>query len=411
MLQQKMKNASDIASWRMCIGCGACFSICPTQCITLCNINHDGIRPVVNEENCIQCGKCLKVCPGIYSSVDDRIRSRDEKINMYWGKYINLYEGYAGDSEIRYLGSSGGICSAVSVFCINQFGAKVLHIGGNNTDPLQNITKISKSRAEVLSNSGSRYSPTSPLDSIFKVLQGSENIIFVGKPCDIAGYNLLENENEELKKRTLLKLGFFCAGTPSQNGTIDLLKENRIERASVKDIRYRGKGWPGNFQVTFLSNSIPRFEVSYYKSWGFLQKYRPLRCYLCPDGTSELADISVGDPWYKGKGDNDFGSSIIITRTKRGQSFIEKMIEKKELRCVGTDEGIILKSQNNLFEKRRSLWGRLVALKLLNSRCPKFPGFPLYECWKSNECADKYRSILGTLRRGITRKYFLPSKR
>jgi hypothetical protein len=42
---------------------------------------------------------------------------------------------------------------------------------------------------------------------------------------------------------------------------------------------------------------------------------------MCCDHTSELADISVGDPWNLGVPEG-IGSSIVVARTKKGQSVL-----------------------------------------------------------------------------------------
>ena len=59
--------------------------------------------------------------------------------------------------------------------------------------------------------------------------------------------------------------------------------------------------------------------MSYMESWGFLQRYRPYRCYLCPDGTGELADLSCGDPWYREILEDEPGHSLVVVRTERGK--------------------------------------------------------------------------------------------
>ena len=43
-----------------CIGCGACESDCPTECIS--GPDADG-KYMINAEECIGCGTCAAVCP------------------------------------------------------------------------------------------------------------------------------------------------------------------------------------------------------------------------------------------------------------------------------------------------------------------------------------------------------------
>ena len=40
-----------------CIGCGACKSECPVDCIT------EGDIYVIDQDACIDCGACIAVCP------------------------------------------------------------------------------------------------------------------------------------------------------------------------------------------------------------------------------------------------------------------------------------------------------------------------------------------------------------
>lgn len=64
----------------------------------------------------------------------------------------------------------------------------------------------------------------------------------------------------------------------------------------------------------------PREVLTDMDDWVFVQQYRPYRCYLCPDGTSEFAEISCVDPWYRQIKSDEEGHGAI----KDGYVTIEK---------------------------------------------------------------------------------------
>ena len=39
----KFRNVIDVARWRLCVGCGACESVCPEQRIELVDVEDEGI--------------------------------------------------------------------------------------------------------------------------------------------------------------------------------------------------------------------------------------------------------------------------------------------------------------------------------------------------------------------------------
>jgi len=41
-----------------CIGCQACFGVCPQQCIAM-----DGDKAKIDPAKCIECGACAGTCP------------------------------------------------------------------------------------------------------------------------------------------------------------------------------------------------------------------------------------------------------------------------------------------------------------------------------------------------------------
>jgi hypothetical protein len=71
------------------------------------------------------------------------------------------------------------------------------------------------------------------------------SICFYRKPLRYCRFKNGTKANAPNGKKTALAIGFFCAGTPSTRGILELLKSNEIDPASISEFRYRGMGWPG----------------------------------------------------------------------------------------------------------------------------------------------------------------------
>ena len=121
--------------------------------------------------------------------------------------------------------------------------------------------------------------------------------------------------------------------------------------------------------------------MSYEDSWGFLQQYRPFRCHLCPDGTGEFSDISCGDPWYREPRDGEAGSSLVLVRTERGMKILQGAMREGYVQLTRVPDGLLEASQRNLLEKRRSVWGRILAMKAMLVPFPRMKGFHLFSNW------------------------------
>jgi len=329
------------------------------------------------------------------------------ELKKQWGRVLEVWEGHASDPEIRFKGSSGGLCTALSLFCLEKgFAEGIVHIGSDPDRPWKNKTFRSTNREALVSRTGSRYSPASPCDGLKSTEEADGPSVFIGKPCDVEGLRMAQQLKPDLARNTALAIGFFCAGTPSTLGTLELLRTHGVDPDRVAELRYRGMGWPGMATARLKDDGAVPLKLSYQDSWGFVQKYRPFRCYLCPDLTAEAADISVGDPWYRDLGEDDPGRSLILIRTGRGQEIFRQAMEQGYVTAERADPEIIYRSQKNLLGKRQAIWGRLLAMKLLGIPRPELKGFHLFENWQDLPVKDKAKSVLGTARRSIQRKYY-----
>ena len=175
--------------------------------------------------------------------------------------------------------------------------------------------------------------------------------------------------------------------------------------AHVTSLHYRGEGWPGTFRAG-LDDGSATPPLSYAESWGRLTGYRSLRCNLCPDGLGRIADISCGDAWHALPGSDGKGRSLVLVRTERGRQILRRAMAAKYVQLTPVSADAVLSAQKNLLRRRRELFGRLVALRLLLIPIPKFSNFSLRRSWLRLPLWRKTQTIAGTLRRAILRRWW-----
>jgi len=411
--KSRFTDVSDVVKWRLCLGCGACEYACPEKKIKLIDFIDQGIRPVVLPTgDCSGCSDCVTVCPGVGVSHDPMMKTAEGVINMLtegWGPVLEIWEGHATDKVIRFDGSSGGLASALALYCVENEGMRgVVHVGNDSEEQYKNKSTFSRTRDDILATTGSRYSPASPCD-LFQAIEDAEGAcVFIGKPCDLEGLRKTQSIRPGLSKNMGVAIGIFCAGTPSTQGTVDLLAKYGINHEDVEELRYRGRGWPGSFSVRLKSDSEWLELATYEEAWDFLQAYRPYRCHVCPDGTSEFADISCGDPWYRSIDADEPGKSLVLVRSEKGREIVKGAIKAGYIQLTPVEPEILERSQKELLRKRGAIWGRVTTMKALGIPAPHFQGFSLLQNWLKLSGGQKIRSILGTAKRIITRNYYRP---
>lgn len=410
VLGRGIRTIQDVVDWNLCVGCGACAYVCGHGGVSLEQILSVGIRARFNSAQCATCAQCLPICPGyqVKSEGNGAHLPKVTEADHELGPALEIWEGYAADPEVRYKASSGGILSALALYCLEKEGMGfVLHTAMDEAEPWKNRTVQSRTRAEVLSRTGSRYAPSSPCEGLGAIEESRSPCVFIGKPCDTAAVMALARERPQLADRIGLVMTFFCAGTPSAQGTLDLAKALGFGQGEIGEIRYRGEGWPGVFKVRSKSGERES-TLSYRDSWGSLTRYRSLRCHLCPDGLGRVADLSCGDAWESEGGETDLGRSIVIVRTKRGQELLRRARDAKYVELSPVQASRVLVAQKHLLVRRRELFGRLAAMRLLFIPTPRFVGFSLFRSWSHLSYTKQVKTLLGTLvrliQRGLWRK-------
>lgn len=412
---RKIKSLQDVSSYQLCCGCGACAYLYPAD-IEMRDAVKFGRRPYFFNKNSSKTyEEAVAICPGINldcTSVTLDNNTPTTASGKTWGPILEIWEGHASDPDIRFKGSSGGAINAIALYCLEEKLAEgVLHTTPDKEKPYLNNSHISSNRKALLEGAGSRYSPASPCEKLGEVEKATKPYVIIGKPCDIAATYNLQQHNPTLDSKVALTIACFCAGTPSTQGTLEMLRQMGCAQVSdIKSLRFRGHGWPGRTKIEAHDASSPKKyrDLSYEESWGtVLQKYRQWRCYICPDHTGEFADIAVGDPWYHEIEDEALGKSLILVRSEKGKAILQGAIEKGYIIATKMSADILPASQPNLVKTRSRLWGQLFALCITLQPTPHYKGFYIFHNWnKGLSITNKLQSIASTIKRiGLKKLY------
>ncbi|MCY2965908.1 MAG: Coenzyme F420 hydrogenase/dehydrogenase, beta subunit C-terminal domain [Planctomycetota bacterium] len=409
-------NILEIVDNHLCHGCGACAYLAPDQLKMVDTVAH-GRRPSLAGES-PEAASTAQVCSGAAWPERPKLATGGiAELDPVWGPVLEVWEGYSTDAEIRHRGSSGGAVTALALYGVEkggQYGA--LHVQARRDAPLLNHAVLSRDRASLLAGAGSRYAPASPCEELGQIEQAPGPCVFIGKPCDVASTTRAMSLRPGLERNIGLRIAIFCAGTPANSGTVELVRKlGADDPARVDDIRYRGEGWPGEITASWKSpetgERVTR-SISYADGWGnILQKHRQWRCQVCADHTGEHADLSVGDPWYRPVGPEEAGRSLILVRTERGRAWLQAAREAGYLEIERCEPWVLEASQKHLLRTQASVWGRSIALRLTGVSAPRFPGITLFSNWlKRLGVKEKAQSVWGTFTR-VFRKRLRDSER
>ena len=422
-MKNTLNNVEEIAAAHLCMGCGACAGLYPDH-VEMVETLEQARRPrcitnVAKQGTIAE--QTIKVCPGrqiTYPSTEN-CEQIEETLLDEWGPVLEIWEGHAENHELRFRGSSGGVVNALAHYCIEKGGMQgALHTKARKDIPYLNRSAISTNLEELLEASGSRYAPSSPCDRLHEVESASKPLVFIGKPCDVAAASMAAQSRPELKKNLGLTIGIFCAGVPSVSATFDLMSHlgstDATDANELKELRYRGHGWPG--EMTVVPNNPEDQKnyasISYAAGWGdILQKKRQWRCHMCADHTGELADISIGDPWYRAIASGEKGSSLVVVRTRRGQRILREAIANGFVSAEKRPLSTLPDSQENLLRVRGAIWGRTITLWALRVPFPRYNGLKLFPVWvKQLSLREKLQSFYGTTLRVVRKRLYRPER-
>lgn len=300
-----------------CSGCHACFSICPTNSISMIADGDGFLHPEIDEKSCIKCGKCERACP-----ILSRYPERDI------GKAFACIND---NDDIRFNSSSGGIFTLLAEKIISGggvvFGAafderfSVKHIA------VDNIADLKKLR-------GSKY-VQSVIGDTYKqckaYLEDGKTVLFTGTPCQIGG--LISYLGKDYGN--LITQDIICHGVPSPDLWKRYLDTLSPKPVSADNINFRNKqtGW-ANYSI-YIPLENGEHIIQNARENPFTKAFHnnlSLRksCYGCHfKHKSRQSDITLADFWgikfvLPDMNDNN-GTSLVFVNSKPGAELLESV--------------------------------------------------------------------------------------
>lgn len=318
----------------LCIGCGLCQAVAGAERLRVTKTVSGYLQPVVEGElDDETVDRIYRVCPGTrIEGLPQRLLEADTRQDNVWGPWRRIVRAWAGDPEIRFEGSTGGVLTALANYLLASKRVEfILHVKTSATEPSFGEATLSFDEADVLEAAGSRYGPAAPLVDIEAALERNQPFAFIAKPCDVAALRNYAEQDERVDRLVRYMLVMVCGGYGTPQGTNDFFRRVGIDSEQVTALRYRGRGCPGPTRVEAAGEAR---EFHYIDYWGEDETTwtLPFRCKICPDGIGEAADIAASDTWIGG-GPNrvdsvdDPGTNALIARTSAGEELIAAAAE------------------------------------------------------------------------------------
>jgi coenzyme F420 hydrogenase subunit beta len=210
---------------------------------------------------------------------------------------------------------AGGVVSAIMAFALENdlIDSAIL----TDREGLVPVPKIATSSREVVECAGSKYMAAPTVAAVNRgVREGYSRMGFVGTPCQVTALAQMRSnplDRPDFMDPVALVVGLFCTWALDTRKLISMLSK-RVDIAGIRKMDIP----PPPAEIFVLETDDGRLEIP-------LDEIRPLvpaGCLVCPDMTSEWADISVGVL----EGEPEWNTLVI--RSEKGNEIVEKAVSE-----------------------------------------------------------------------------------
>jgi len=295
----------DVHQNDICIGCGGCVDLCPYF------KNYRG-KTVMLFPCTLAKGNCYAYCP--MAEVDLEELSHNVRNAPYEGSplgpYRQILTSKAGKKILPGFFQSGGTVSALMAFVL-QKGLIDAAVLTDRKGLIPNPKLVTESE-EVLKCAGSKFMTSPTLAALNQgVKKGYRRMGVVGTPCHCLSVSQMRTNplsKDDFVDPVEFLVGLFCTWAIDTRGFIPLLLDY-VDGESLISVDIP----PPPSDIMLVRTEKTKMEIPLVK----IKPLIPRSCRICPDMTSEWADVSVGV--LEGR----LEWNTLIVRTEKGAQVVD----------------------------------------------------------------------------------------
>jgi coenzyme F420 hydrogenase subunit beta len=373
-LMQTNPDIFDLVNLDLCVGCGACIGVCPTQKLGIHTNQYGELRPTLTSRQCkSSCGKCTTVCPvcGVNPNEDALARGLFENFEGTWSDKAGFIHktlvGYRNDHQ-RAQCASGGLASWMleELFNASLIDHAVCVVPTGIAEQLFAYTVLGNSE-DVWHSSGSAYYPVEMSEVISFMLANPGSYAVTGLPCFVKALRLAQKTNSLLQERIKFVLGLTCGQIKSKHYTAYLAACAGLA-GQPQYVSYRGKSADKRADNSFFScrndlNSGRNLFWQEEPTYAWTNRwFTPQACDFCDDVFAELADATFMDAWLPEYICDSGGTNLVVIRNPTIAEILEQGVVQQAITGAPIALQKIIQSQAGVVEYKRKQLGRRLNL-------------------------------------------------
>lgn len=301
---------AEVQQADLCIGCGSCVELCPY-------FRSHGGKTVMLHDCDLNEGRCHAWCPKTELDLEGLAQALwgGPYPALGMGPHLAVVAAKAGPRLEYGRFQGGGTVSALVCAALEQGLVQGAILTGGQG--LQTAPRLAATPEEVIACAGSKFTAAPTLAALNQAqAQGCGPLAVVATPCQAAA--LAQRRAKPWSQRSAagpaeLVVGLFCNWSLDPQG----LERFLAQRVELEGIRSMDIPPPpaGVLRVETGDGSleIPLDEI---------RDLIPSSCAICPDMTSEWADLAVG--MYEGRP----GWNTLVVRNEKARALTEAAVEK-----------------------------------------------------------------------------------